>query len=246
MKVDQETGKQIRVAGVEFRLLDSKKNPVEMEMHYPEHIKTSVFKTDENGQFTFPQKLKKGQYYLEEVKAPEGYLKGELLPFEIKDGASWAEAQVVRYSDRSVRGKIRIRKIDQKTEEALAGAVFEIFAAEISKHRIRQFMRKKEQPARYGGGFRKRSRIQRTHRKYLVKERNSRRGYGHKKSYEVELAYKDQVTELVTEELTVENVPSTTEIVKTDQTSGEPLAASHFQSGKKMGKRLRKRKRRHT
>lgn len=39
-------------------------------------MKTSIFKTDKKGQFTFPQKLKKGQYYLEEVKAPEGYLKG--------------------------------------------------------------------------------------------------------------------------------------------------------------------------
>ena len=130
VKVDQETGKQIQAAGVEFRLLDSRKKPIEMEVYYPEHMKTSIFKTDKKGQFTFPQKLKKGQYYLEEVKAPEGYLKGELLPFEVKEGATWAEAQVIRYSNRSAKGKIVLQKIDQKTKETLSGAVFEIFAAE--------------------------------------------------------------------------------------------------------------------
>ncbi len=240
VKVDQETGKQIRAAGVEFRLLDSKKNPVEMEMHYPEHIKTSVFKTDENGQFTFPQKLKKGQYYLEEVKAPEGYLKGELLPFEVKDGASWAEAQVVRYSDRSVRGKIRIRKIDQKTEEALAGAVFEIFAAEDIKTPDQTVHAKKGELVDTVEVSEKGAESKELYLgKYLVKEKKQPEGYVRpQKSYEVELAYKDQVTELVTEELTVENVPSTTEIVKTDQTSGEPLCGVTFSVWKKDGEAL--------
>ena len=48
----------------------------------------------------------------------------------MKEGATWAEAQVIRYSNRSAKGKIVLQKIDQKTKETLSGAVFEIFAAE--------------------------------------------------------------------------------------------------------------------
>lgn len=44
VKVDQETGKQIQAAGVEFRLLDSRKKPIEMEVYYPEHMKTSILR----------------------------------------------------------------------------------------------------------------------------------------------------------------------------------------------------------
>ena len=44
--------------------------------------------------------------------------------------------------------------------------------------------------------------------KYVVKEKKQPEGYVRlKKEYEVELKYKDQVTEIVTEELTVANVP---------------------------------------
>lgn len=230
VKVDQETGKQIRAAGVEFRLLDSKKNPVEMELHYPEHLKISVFKTDENGQFTFPQKLKKGKYYLEEVKAPNGYLKGELLPFEVKDGGSWTEAQVVRYSDRSVRGKIQIRKIDQRTEEAIAGAVFEIFAAEDIQTPDQTIHAKKGELVDTVEVTEKGAESKELYLgKYLVREKKQPEGYVRpQKTYEVELTYKDQVTELVTEELTVKNVPTTIELVKTDQSSGDPLCGVTF------------------
>ena len=37
---------------------------------------------------------------------------------------------MIRYSNRSAKGKIVLQKIDQKTKETLSGAVFEIFAAE--------------------------------------------------------------------------------------------------------------------
>lgn len=242
VKVDQETGKQIQAAGVEFRLLDSRKKPIEMEVYYPEHMKTSIFKTDKKGQFTFPQKLKKGQYYLEEVKAPEGYLKGELLPFEVKEGATWAEAQVIRYSNRSAKGKIVLQKIDQKTKETLSGAVFEIFAAEdIVTADQTVHAEKGEQvdtvEVSEKGGCSQNLYLG----KYVVKEKKQPEGYVRlKKEYEVELKYKDQVTEIVTEELTVANVPVTTELIKTDKKSGKPLEGVSFSVWKKEDEKLPK------
>lgn len=101
---------------MEFRLLDADKKPITMTTHYPSEVVHKTFKTDENGQFTFPEKLKYGVYYLEEVNAPEGYLKGELLQFEVKEGAVWNQPLVVKYFDKNAMGKIQIKKIDAETK----------------------------------------------------------------------------------------------------------------------------------
>lgn len=72
-------------------------------------------------------------------------------------------------------------------------------------------------------------------------EKNSLEGYVRpKKEYEVELKYKDQVTEIVTEELTVANVPVTTELIKTDKKSGKPLEGVSFSVWKKEDEKLPK------
>ena len=191
-------------------------------------------------QRVFYLQIVKGQYYLEEVKAPVGYLKGELLPFEVKDGASWAEAQVIRYSDRSAKGKIVIQKTDQKTEEPLAGAVFEIFAAEEIVTADRTVHAEKGElvdtvEVSEKGGCSENLYLG----KYIVKEKKQPEGYVRReKTYEVELKYKDQVTEIVTEELTVTNMPVTTEIVKTDKKSGKPLEGVVFAVWRKEDEKL--------
>ena len=71
VKVDASTGKVIPVADTEFRILDENKKPITMTTHYPNEVVHETFKTDKNGQFTLPEKLKYGTYYLEEVNAPE-------------------------------------------------------------------------------------------------------------------------------------------------------------------------------
>lgn len=89
VKKDKGTGKVIPVKNTEFRLLDADQNPVTMTTYYPNKQVHETFKTDANGQFNFPDKLKYGIYYLEEIHAPEGYLKGGLLKFEVTEGATW-------------------------------------------------------------------------------------------------------------------------------------------------------------
>ena len=48
--------------------------------------KTSVFTTDGTGTVTTPLKLKYGNYEVEEIKAPEGYLlSGKNVPFAVSE-----------------------------------------------------------------------------------------------------------------------------------------------------------------
>ena len=78
VKVDASTGKLSRLqtpsSGSWMKI-----KSMTMTTHYPNEVVHETFKTDKNGQFTLPEKLKYGTYYLEEVNAPDGYLKGELL-----------------------------------------------------------------------------------------------------------------------------------------------------------------------
>lgn len=78
IKKDAETKETIEEAGTEFRILDSEKEVV------LDHIVT-----DESGKAVLSRRLPCGTYYLEEVKAPAGYLKGNLLEFTITEKAEW-------------------------------------------------------------------------------------------------------------------------------------------------------------
>lgn len=130
VKKDAETGKIIALSGTQFRILDVNQNPVSMHVTYPSNMKTEIFMTDENGMVTLPQELPCGSYYLEEVKAPEGYVKGEILEFQITEENSWGEPLLIEYVNKNALGQILLTKVGADNKKALAGAEFEIVAAE--------------------------------------------------------------------------------------------------------------------
>ncbi len=231
VKVDASTGKHIPLKDVEFRLLDAEKQPITMTTHYPSEMIHETFKTDENGQFTFPEKLKYGVYYLEEVQAPSGYLKGELLQFEVKEGAVWNKPLVVRYSDENVMGKIRIQKRDAKTKKQLSGAVFEICATEDIVTPDQTVRMKKGEVAdtvtvgEDGSAVSKELYLG----TYEIRETKQPEGYVlDTKPYKVELAYKDQTTPIVYTEVSVSNEPTKIKIMKVEKNSQKPLAGVTF------------------
>ena len=230
VKKDKTTGSIIPVADTEFRLLGENKKPVTMTTHYPETIVFETFKTNEKGQFTFPEKLKYGTYYLEEVQAPEGYLKGELLEFKVTDGASWENPLVIEYYDEPVMGKIRIEKADAETGDMLSGAEFDLIAAEdiitpdgtvrLQKGDVADHVTTKkgiaESKELYLGS-------------YEIVETKQPQGYilSHQK-YPVTIAYKDQVTPVVVQPVNVTNPPAKVRIKKVDSESGKALPGVEF------------------
>ena len=236
VKMDVSTGKKIPIKGVEFRLLDADKKPITMTTHYPSEVVHKTFKTDENGQFTFPEKLKYGVYYLEEVNAPEGYLKGELLQFEVKEGAVWNQPLVVKHFDKNAMGKMQIKKIDAETKEKLSGAVFEVRASEdivtpdqtvrIKKGEVAETLIVGED----GTVLSKELYIG----KYEIQETKQPDGYVlDPKCYEVEIKYQDQNTPVVLTEISIPNEPTKVRLVKSEKGSETPLSGVTFHFWKK-------------
>ena len=63
-----------------------RKKVITMKSYYPEETEHTYFETGEDGMFLLPEKLKPGTYYFREIEAPYGYLLGEDVAFEIREG----------------------------------------------------------------------------------------------------------------------------------------------------------------
>ena len=143
IKQDDETKKPVLHKGTEFRIYDlDKQEYVEQVTTYPTTTVHKTFFTDEEGYLILPQNLKIGHYRIEEVTAPYGYTLNENY-FEIAVDSDTAyqidpvSGDVVIHP---VKGKLKIVKQGEVLDgfskdfvyevENLAGAVFEVYAAE--------------------------------------------------------------------------------------------------------------------
>ena len=128
-KTDAETGQVIPIANTSFHLYDAQGKQIKMvASRYPTTQYIDEFATDESGTFTLPEKLQIGTYYLEEVNAPDGYLKGQRMKFDITSGHDWSQPFTIQYANTPAKGKIKIVKTDSETAEPVEGAVYEIYA----------------------------------------------------------------------------------------------------------------------
>ena len=93
LKTDAETGRTIVLSSASFKLKTAAGEYVAQTVYYPTQQEIDTFVTDETGGVTLPETVTWGLYYLEEVKAPEGYL----LPAE--DLAKLVDAFYQCYSD---------------------------------------------------------------------------------------------------------------------------------------------------
>ena len=149
IKQDDETKKPVLQEDTEFRIYDlDNKEYVEQVTTYPTtEVHTSFF-TDEKGYLILPQNLKIGHYRIEEVTAPYGYTLNENY-YEIAadsdtayqvDSVSGDVIIEVVFENHPVKGQLKIVKQGEVLDgfskdfvyqtENLAGAVFEVYAAE--------------------------------------------------------------------------------------------------------------------
>lgn len=209
-KIDETTGERIMAAGAQFQILDSEKNVISMTVsHYPSLVEIDTFETDASGSFTLPEKLEYGTYYLREVQAPEGYLLGgEDIKFVVDQEYQWDNPLTVQYADAPAMGRIEIVKTDSETGNPLDRAEFSITAAEdivtpdgtvrAAAGDVVDTVVSGED----GTAISKNLYLG----KYTVTETKQPAGYVlPDQTWEVELTYEDQNTELVTETLEVEN-----------------------------------------
>lgn len=158
VKKDAETGNIIPVAGIGFKVWDcTNECYVTQTVNYPTPVDIDTFYTDETGTLMLPYELVYGNYELHEVQSANGYvLDSEPVPFTI-DGT--VDTVIVEKENMPQKGRISVQKsgdafasvaaasssytdengnliVNPTTytpvfeETGLAGAVFEITAAE--------------------------------------------------------------------------------------------------------------------
>lgn len=149
IKQDDETKKAVLRAGTEFRIYDlDNEEYVEQVTTYPTTIVHTSFFTDEEGYLILPQNLKIGHYRIEEVTAPHGYTLNEnYLEIAVDSDTAYQVDSVsgdviieVVYENHPVKGQLKIVKQGEVLDgfskdfvyevENLAGAAFEVYAAE--------------------------------------------------------------------------------------------------------------------
>lgn len=124
-KIDSTSKRPILHAGATFKIYDIQREEyVKQYTHYPEAKEHTEFMTSDEGYLMTPEKLKAGQYRLEEMAAPEGYIKGEPLEFTIAsdtayeiEGETGAAVIKLEYENDRQTGTLRL----QKTGERLSG-----------------------------------------------------------------------------------------------------------------------------
>ncbi len=130
-KADSTTGKTIKVAGATFQILDKDGKPVEMKLSSPKHEVISEFTTTDEGTITLPQRLEIGDYKLHEIQAPYGYaLNLEDKDFKVTSRNKWENVITWTMNDTPVMGNLELTKYDSVTKKPIAGAVFDVYAAE--------------------------------------------------------------------------------------------------------------------
>ncbi len=144
VKKDAETGNIIPVAGIGFKVWNcDTESYVVQEIKYPAVTTLDTFYTDETGTLMLPNELVYGNYELHEVQSANGYvLDSTPVSFTI-DGT--VDTVVVEKTNKPQKGKISVQKSGDAfasvfagesiytpvfEETGLAGAVFEITAAE--------------------------------------------------------------------------------------------------------------------
>lgn len=76
VKKDSQTGNTVLKAGASYKIFDCvKKEYVEQVIQYPKKEKISIFKTNEDGYLITPEELKCSTYRIEEVTAPDGFVR---------------------------------------------------------------------------------------------------------------------------------------------------------------------------
>lgn len=154
IKTDAETGKTIALAGAAFKIKDADGNYITQRVNYPAPTEMDTFVTNESGEVTLPETVTWGQYFIEEVQSPEGYLLNaepvEAFVGHTGDTVGEVYEVTVKVPNTPVKGNIAIEKKGLRLtgfetltdaygneyqhpvyeEGYLAGAVFELRAAE--------------------------------------------------------------------------------------------------------------------
>lgn len=136
VKVDQETGKTIALAGTQFKIWDKLANNGQggyVSMALPNDTELSdVFTTNDKGYFVTTDTLRYGKdrYELREIKAPEKYVLNP-TPYVFSVTSDTDTIQVINFANRLAKANVEVFKYDTTTnfdkKTAIAGVEFDLY-----------------------------------------------------------------------------------------------------------------------
>ena len=227
VKIDSETKKVIKRAGIKFKILNTATNDyVCQTVTYPNKETLCEYKTDKNGEFITPSALRAGTYKLEEVDQKiDGYLWNKKShEFTIDENSvliSDSKYGIIfdtNFENKPVKGEIKIKKIGNNVEVQEEGLIYFQEPLEGIKFCV---YTKDDKEVNCGttdkDGLLTFSDL--ALGEYYIKEVETLENYiSDETKHEVILKYKDQYTPIITYETIIENrVPTgKLEFTKTD------------------------------
>lgn len=242
IKIDSETGNTIPVAGIKFKIFDVENNEYVCQVTDKEQC---VFETNDEGILLTPLPLESGTYRLEEQDQKlDGYLwNEEALTFAIGDDSTLINDNVfgaiveVEFENTQVKGKVEINKTGEELiieddsyhyeKIKLEGAEFELRANEDIIVGEKTYYKKGELVTILvtdKDGYASIDNLPLG--KYTLKEiKSANNNVLDPNTYEFELVYEDQYTEVVYKTFTLDNKypKGELEFTKTDLVTGDPL-----------------------
>lgn len=242
IKIDSETGNTIPVAGIKFKIFDVENNEYVCQVTDKEQC---VFVTNDEGILLTPLPLESGTYRLEEQDQKlDGYLwNSEALEFAIGDDSTLINDNVfgaiveVEFENTQVKGKVEINKTGEELiieddsyhyeKIKLEGAEFELRANEDIIVGGKTYYKKGELVTILvtdKDGYASIDNLPLG--KYTLKEiKSANNNVLDPNTYEFELVYEDQYTEVVYKTFTIDNKypKGELEFTKTDLVTGDPL-----------------------
>lgn len=259
IKVDEETGKTILLPDTSFKIKNLDTNEyVGYWVWFPHPHYVDTFTTDESGMVMTPDTLECGEYQLEEINAPYGYVLNETpIRFTVSSNSAYQMAEdnktpviEVTKEDKSVKGRISVSKLGEQLiaierdengnihfiydNRPVNGASFLIKAAEniMSPDNQGDILYKKGEVVEElttSNGYAEIDDLPLG--KYTVEESIAGDSFVlNKEIKEVELTYKDQHTEVVFEDTEYVNERQKVEItvIKKDKENGQLLSGAEF------------------
>ncbi|MEG0661450.1 MAG: SpaA isopeptide-forming pilin-related protein, partial [Anaerorhabdus sp.] len=232
VKKDADTGKTVPLAGYKFKIKDKNGNYVKQHLVYPTQMDIDTFVTAADGSCTLPEKLIYGTYYLEEVAVEGDYVRNP-NPVEFKVDGTIATV-VVEMPNKAVYGRINLIKSDYDTKETLSGVTYQLTANdtiytkgyEVDAEGNRLIAYKKGDAVSIDiseDGYYVTDEKGEIHinnlplGKYAIKETKNLDGYIiDEKTYEFELKYQDDATEVIVKDLEYTNKLTQIEFEKMD------------------------------
>ena len=231
-KTDAETGNGLSGAEFEIRAKEDIITP-DGTVKVKAGTVVDTIKTSDKGTAE-TKELYLGKYEVQETKAPEGYLLNtQKYPVELIYADQETEIVYgdVTVPDELAKGQIEILKKDEETGNLLSGAEFTVTAAEDITTPDGTLRAEKgtvvDTIVTDTTGIAKSKELYLG--KYIVKETKQPIGFIRpNQTWDVELKYADQKTELVKENLTIKNQPTEIIIDKKETGTDKPLEGVKF------------------